>query len=106
MHSIQRIKTDLNSRERRMGMRKECVVNTKALREVINDYDRMDSRLRAMHLSEAPCTALPQLLYAVLLAMYMRDKKSSDDIMRSVVAHLSDIIKEDDKYQESRKYDR
>ena len=49
MNFLERIKTDMNEPRNRHGMREKAVVDARALRELLEHFETMDTTERALH---------------------------------------------------------
>jgi len=85
------IKRDLLDEPRRCGLRGQCLVNTHALMELIEHFERLDSAARVQHdYGHAP---LPRILNEVLHALYCTDR-DGESLIIMVMEIIARYIRE------------
>ena len=91
MNFYQKIKNDFNNKRNHHGLRNRCLVDTKALYELLDDYERMDSLLRAQ--ADDPYLSLSHRLHNFLQAMYHKNP-DSERLMLEIMSTLKPLIEE------------
>ena len=91
MNYFQIVKRDINDEERRRGYRRKCLVDAIALRELVNDYEKMDAFARSQ--SDDMHTSLAHKLSNVLRALYA-ENHDSERLMLLVMDILKPMIRE------------
>lgn len=93
---IQSLKDNLDSNQRRRG-NNSVLLDSQPLRELIRDYERLDSELRFRHIEEIPFTPPEEILRACLLALYHKDNKEVDNILLLIMDILTPLLLEKKK---------
>lgn len=88
MSFIETIKRDMYDEHQRRGLRNKVVVDTRALRELIEHYEKMDSFARSE--SDMHCS-LHHKLHNVLDALYS-ENHDSERLMLDVMGILKPMI--------------
>lgn len=91
MNFFQRIKSDLNTFEKRMDLRNQVIVDSKALRLLLDDYEALDTQARC--LSEERFVDFKTMLDRTLHALYARDH-DSERLMLLVMDILKPLIEQ------------
>lgn len=91
MNFLERIKEELDSPRNRAGMRDQVAVNTRALRELIHHFERLDSEARAEHNSRAGAP-LEQQLSEIIKAVYHKHDRNSDTTLLVIMDTLTPLI--------------
>ena len=91
MNFLEQIKDDLNNMQKRTGTRSQCWVQARSLRELIDNFEKLD----LLHKVEQN-TVRTTSHYHVLcdLLDYFYKIKSPDQLMFMIMGHLSKRIEE------------
>jgi hypothetical protein len=93
MNFLEEIKSSLTNDEKRRGLRQQVTVNSRALLELIQDYERLDSYMRCVYEDKDNFVPLETRLHNVVTAMY-HGRSSEDSLLLFVVNVLAPLIKE------------
>ena len=88
MNFLETIKRDMYNEEQRRSLRNKCVVDTRSLRVLIDDYEKFDSFARAQSDMHA---GLEHKLSNVLYALYC-ENHDSERLMLLVMDILKPLI--------------
>ena len=88
-----RIKNDLLEIKNRRGLRRRVSVDAVALRELLDDYERLDSSARAHHVVAGNYAPLELILSETLRALYHKNH-DSERLMLLVMEILKSMIEE------------
>jgi hypothetical protein len=92
MNFLRRLKEQLNDPRTRQGMRGRAMVDAGCLRELLYQYEAMDSMDRAMSVS--PGKAASHLLHEAVLALY-HNTKDPVLVMNVVMEALNPLVKQE-----------
>lgn len=100
MDPIKRLKSQLDDIERRRGMGQMVAVDSRSLRQVIDDYERLDSLARSAHNSLNPCCEPLRSLHDAIIAAYHQAGKDSEKVWLVIMETLAPLIEENRKHKE------
>lgn len=91
MNFLEQIKEKLDSPRNRAGMRDQVTVNTRALRELIHHFERLDSDARSEHyrLAGAPPE---QQLSEIIKTVYHKQGRNSEITLLIIMDTLTPLI--------------
>ncbi len=93
MNYFKTIKTNMKEVRNRMGMGDKCLVDSKALRMLLDDYERMNSHMKAH--SEYDYATLEHNLRNHLHALYLYTRNhDSEELMLMIMDMLKPLIEE------------
>jgi len=99
MTPLKRLKKDILEIERRRGMRELVTVNSRALRELLDDYERMESAERVAHNGINSETITVALMDAIEAA-YHQNNKNSETTMIVIMDTLKRLAEETRKQRD------
>ena len=91
---VETLKRNLNDEQNRLGMRNRCCVDSHALRDLINAYERIDSADRCR--GSARHSLYMQLHY-VIEALYRNGDDSGDALMLKIMMTMQPLIESRDR---------
>ena len=100
MDFLRLIKEEINDYEKRRGMRESIVVNTCALRELIDRYERLESWERAIQEHQIPGISLHMVLADAITAVYHSHGKNAEATLLTIMDTLKPLIEEKQKAEQ------
>lgn len=92
MTFLDQVKADMGDYRKRAGLHGNALVNARALQELIDDYERMDSANRVSHNSKS---APPyQILVEAITAPYREQGKNSERVLEIIMETLLPLIQQ------------
>ena len=98
---LERLRSDLQNPRNSQGMRQACVVDYKALVELLDGYERFDSDARSAQDIYAP---LERRLHDAITAMYHNQRKNGERTLTIIMQTLADLMTENQNRQERLAY--
>ena len=96
MNYFDKIKKEMLDEQNRRGLRDKVIVDARALHQLLDDYERMDSILRERYDDDA-YDELKHKLYNILRALYY-ENHDSEQLMLFIMGTLRPMIEERIKY--------
>ena len=93
MSFIKRIKRDLDFNERRYGRREQTLVDSRSLRELIDNFEALDSEARALYPAGRSDELTNQLHHAVE-AVFHRNDKNAEITLMVIMGALMPLMEE------------
>lgn len=97
MNPIRKLNSQLNDIERRRGMQQNVIVDSRSLRQLIDDYERLDSLARSAHNNLNPCCDPLHFLHDAVIAAYHQVGKDTEKVLVVIMETLSPLIKRNRK---------
>ena len=98
MNFLQKIKDDILDDQRQRGHRSEVLVNTRALVDLINAFEQLDTTFRIQHNYISDMVQIR--LSNTVKAIYLNNLGDVHDIINIVMATLNPIIEEQNKFKQ------
>ncbi len=99
MRPLDRLKADMLDMQRRRGMREKVVVDSRSLRELLDDYERMESVERLAH-NQHNYEMANHLLHDAIAASYHQSGRDSERTLLVIMDTLKQLIEESRKARE------
>lgn len=99
MNFLQRIKDNLNDYRNNHGRRQQVIVDTSALRELIDRFEDLDTECRALH-PKARNQAIEKQLHDTINAVYQKQGKNAETTLMLIMDTLRPLMEERHKQQE------